>query len=86
MIPVAASMRYVFHLFALARWHHSRVQSRVAGVMAFPRNPAEAHWHVFRDWRAIRTKRLAVKRRLESRQMSVLLKRHRISLYAVASL
>jgi GT2 family glycosyltransferase len=88
IVPFAAPIRYLFHLLALARGNGITAEfSRESqGPWRFPVILLKAHWQVFREWRIIWKKRAAVKRRLESRQMSAILKRHRISLYAVASL
>jgi hypothetical protein len=87
-VPIAAPIRYLFHLLALAfgRGITAEFSRESKGPWNLPAILWKAHWHVIRDWRLIWNKRKAIKRRLEPRQMSVLLKRHRISLYSVASL
>jgi hypothetical protein len=88
VVPIAGPIRYFFHLIALmlGRGITADFNRQSPGLWRFPAILWKAHWHLLRHWSVIRKKRAAIKRRLEPRQMSVLLKRHRISLYAVASL
>lgn len=87
-VPLAGPIRYLFHVVALmlGRGITAEFSRQSPGLWRFPAILLKAHWHLFRHWGAIRKSRRSIKRRLEPRQMSVLLKRHRISLYAVASL
>jgi GT2 family glycosyltransferase len=87
-VPIAAPIRYLFHVVALAlgRGITAEFSRESKGPWSVPAILCKAHWQVLHDWRLIWKKRKAIKRRLEPRQMSVLLKRHRISLYSVASL
>lgn len=87
-LPLASPARYLFHLWALARGEGitAEFSRQSQAPWRLPAILFKAHWQILRDWRLIWRRRSAVKRRLEARQMSVLLKRHRISLYAVALL
>ncbi|MGC2661559.1 MAG: glycosyltransferase family 2 protein [Bryobacteraceae bacterium] len=87
-VPFAGPVRYAFHLLALARGKGitAEFNRESPGLWRLLAILSKAHWQVLCNFRSIWKKRSAVKRRLGPRQMSMLLKRHRISLYSVASL